>query len=130
MRRRLALIVISLVVSTAQAGLVIESVTRDTGSGRTLGTQRLVAQGGAARMGHSGGESDSSYVIVRDEVLYVVEPAQRRVPLPHRCRHATSVAAKRRLAAAAGSGSSAAPAWSNRSSASYHSARCPARKTC
>lgn len=78
MRWRLALIVISLVVSTAQAGLVIESVTRDTGSGRTLGTQRLLTQGGAARMERSRGESDSSYVIFRDDVLYVVEPAQRR----------------------------------------------------
>lgn len=76
--RCLPLFLVVLAVSAAQAGVVIESVERNARTGQTLGTQRLLAQDGAVRIEYSAGKADSSYVIFRDEVLYVVEPAQRR----------------------------------------------------
>jgi hypothetical protein len=78
MRHRLPFFLCALLASAAQAGVVIESIERDARSGQTLGTQRLLTQGGAARIERSAGKTDSSYVIFRDDVLYVVEPAQRR----------------------------------------------------
>lgn len=61
----------------AQAGVVIETVERDTKSGRETGTQTMMVQDGAARIEHSAGGDPENLIIFKDDVLYAIDTRKK-----------------------------------------------------
>lgn len=73
----LLLTIALLAASTATAGVVVETVERNTKTGKTGDGTRMYIQGSAARFDQSLDASRADYVIFRDDVLYIVETGER-----------------------------------------------------
>ena len=79
MLRIAAALAAGLMAGAAGAGVYVESAERSAASETTLLAQRLYAQGGAVRLEQLRPDGTvEGITIFRDDVLYLVEPAERR----------------------------------------------------
>lgn len=66
-----------LTVGAACAGVLIESATVDTRDGSSRPEQKLYVQDGAARVEQPAEGPGAEYMVFKDDVLYVIEPAKK-----------------------------------------------------